>query len=142
MPPNDDNYVSKRIGDIMSIAILISFKYGFAWSSSTKNLEFKKTMLCHPKLVNYIQQSSDPIITEIKEIWKTIYPTMSESIYPNFRGAKDLQIVWVPYGSKVLVENLKGAEYYRVLSDEAYILDLSDDEANELETKHPWSSLN
>lgn len=142
MMPSDDNYVSKHNGGVVSIAILISFKYGFAWSSTTKNPEFKKMMLCHPKLVNYILNSSEPKIPEIKEIWKSIYPDIPESKYPNFRGAKDIQVVWIPHGSTVLVENLNGAEYYRLLSDEAYIHDLSDDETKELETKHLWASLN
>lgn len=135
-------YVSRRHGDVVSVAILISFKYGFAWSSSTTNSKFKKTMLCNPKLVNYILNSSEVKIPEIKKIWKSIYPDTPESKYPNFKGAKDIQVVWIPHGSKVLVENLNGAEYYRLLSDEAYIHDLSDDERKELETKHRWSSLN
>jgi len=135
------NYVSKTIGNNKVVAILISFKYGHAWSSSTKNPLFKKTMLCEPKLVNYIKKTSEPKIAEIKEIWKSIFPKIPESQYPTFHGAKDIQIVWVPYGSKVLVENLNGAEYYRILSDEAHIYDLSENEITKLETKHHWSSL-
>ena len=141
MSKNNDKYVFKRNGDTVSIAILISFKYGHAWSSSIKNPLFKNTMLYEPKLVNYIKKTSEPKIAEIKEIWKSIYPKIPESQYPSFLGAKDIQIVWVPYGSKVLVENLNGAEYYRLLSDEAHIHDLSVDELNKLETKHYWSSL-
>ena len=142
MSQGSENYVSRRNGDIASIAILISFKYGFAWSSSIKNHEFKKTMLCNPELVNYILRSSEVKISDIKQIWKSIYPDIPESKYPNFRGAKDIQVVWVPYGSKVLVENLNGAEYYRLLSDEAHIHNLNEDETTELETKHRWASLN
>jgi hypothetical protein len=145
-PEIKEKFITKVLpsGEIM-VAILISFHYGYGWSSSTNNPEYKKLLLHHPKLVQYIMDNQSSLtpasVTSIKEIWREIRPNDDEKNYPIFKGVNTLQIAWVPLNGKILVENLNGAEYYRVLSEQIYILSLSDTESKNLETSHEWAIL-
>ena len=145
-PEVKEKFITKILpsGEIM-VAILISFHYGHGWSSSTKNKEHKKILLHHPKLVQYIMDCQSnltpPSVSHVKKIWREINLNDHEENYPNFKGANTLQIAWVPFNSKILVENLNGAEYYRVLSEEIYICDLNVSESKKLENSHNWSTL-
>lgn len=89
------------------VAILISRGFGAGWYSWNNNLE----LVFSPKIVEMVEQGRSK---EIDEEW--IEENLGfENIYCG--GAANLEINWLPVGTRFIIEEYDGAESLKTIDD-------------------------
>jgi hypothetical protein len=90
------------------VAVLISRGFGAGWS--TWNTEFPE-LIFHPKIVELVEQ--DKATTILEDDW--IAENLGHRVYTG--GALDLEIVWLPEGTKFMINEYDGSESIITLDD-------------------------
>ncbi len=103
------------------VAVLYSPEYGAGWSSwgwstwyGCDNRVVIEKMLFHPVLVNKVLEGEKCSINE--ELMCELFgKDIGESI--NLGGVPQLEVAWVPIGSKFTISEYDGCESVRILDD-------------------------
>ena len=93
------------------VAILVSYGYGAGWSTWNNDSE---VLIFSPKLIEMVESGKRGAID--KEWCKDNLGI--DNVYCG--GAEDLEIVWLPIGTKFLIEEYDGSESLRTTYDLVY----------------------
>ena len=86
------------------IAVLYSPGYGSGWSSWNDD-EYKDDLMHHPEFVKKVLENKQSELTE--EFCQNVLGTTH---YICTAGACDLEVEWMPMGSKYIIEEFDGSE--------------------------------
>jgi hypothetical protein len=115
--------------------ILYSPGYGAGWTTwNSEPVELAKFLLEYQPIIDYLEAGGkfergecDNIVTGekddklhplLRQLQVDAKETFGASIHVYFGGAPDLQVVEIPDGEKVLIEEYDGNESYRTRSDD------------------------
>lgn len=95
------------------VAVLYSPNYGAGWYTWNDTIPFKKELVFHPQLVQKVLDGKADDITE--EFLKKIFGENAEDCYTG--GVSDLEIAWIPEGTRFKIEEFDGYESVVVLDN-------------------------
>ena len=103
---------TKTIKGVKHIAVLVSPNFGAGWS--TWNREFASFLLFDSGIVErVIRDDKDEVETYICEKTKG-------KAYIYYGGLKDLEVCWIPEGTKFVIDEYDGRETLRTLDNIDY----------------------
>lgn len=101
-----DGKMYKIIDDVEHVGVLVSSGYGAGWYSWNVRIE---ECLFEPEIVHIVEaykgkELPQNIVTEIT--------TIAERKWPDgyWGGAESLEVVWLPVGTKFMIDEYDGAE--------------------------------